>query len=73
MASSNRRGTVGIVRPTTRAGGFEDLIRMLPEGARGGNAVMKAVAAMLAAFKTMGVNDAIRGHGRLLASLASPS
>jgi maleate isomerase len=32
MASNNKLGTVGIVRPTTRAGGFEDLIRMLPEG-----------------------------------------
>ena len=32
MATSNIHGTVGIVRPTTRAGGFEDLIRMLPAG-----------------------------------------
>ena len=32
MASKDIHGTVGIVRPTTRAGGFEDLIRMLPEG-----------------------------------------
>ena len=32
MTSTNRLGTVGIVRPTARAGGFEDLIRMLPEG-----------------------------------------
>jgi hypothetical protein len=32
MAFSSWRGTVGIVRPTRRTGGFEDLIRMLPEG-----------------------------------------
>jgi hypothetical protein len=32
MAFSSWRGTVGIVRPTLRTGGFEDLIRMLPEG-----------------------------------------
>lgn len=32
MASNNKLGTVGIVRPTARSGGFEDLLRMLPEG-----------------------------------------
>lgn len=32
MAFSSWRGTIGIVRPTLRTGGFEDLIRMLPEG-----------------------------------------
>jgi maleate isomerase len=32
MAFGSWRGTVGIVRPTLRTGGFEDLIRMLPEG-----------------------------------------
>jgi maleate isomerase len=32
MAFSSWRGTVGIVRPTLRTGGFEDLIRLLPEG-----------------------------------------
>jgi hypothetical protein len=31
MASKDIHGTVGIVRTTTR-GGFEDLIRILPEG-----------------------------------------
>jgi hypothetical protein len=31
MAFSSWRGTVGIVRPTLRTGGFEDLVRMLPE------------------------------------------
>ena len=30
-------------------------------------------ACFFVAFKTMGVTDAIRGHGRLLASLSSPS
>jgi len=30
-------------------------------------------ACFFVAFRTMGVNDAIRGHGRLLASLANPS
>ena len=30
MTSKRKLGTVGIVRLTTRAGGFEDLIRMLP-------------------------------------------
>jgi maleate isomerase len=32
MAFSSWRGIVGIVRPTLRTGGFEDLIQMLPEG-----------------------------------------
>jgi maleate isomerase len=32
MAFCSWRGTVGIVRPTLRTGGFEDLVRMLPEG-----------------------------------------
>ena len=32
MAFGSWRGTVGIVRPTLRTGGFEDLVRMLPEG-----------------------------------------
>jgi maleate isomerase len=32
MAFSSWRGTVGIIRPTLRTGGFEDLVRMLPEG-----------------------------------------
>jgi hypothetical protein len=32
MASKDMHDTVGIVRPTTRSGGFEDLIRMLPAG-----------------------------------------
>ena len=32
MAFSSWRGTVGIVRPTPRTGGFEALVRMLPEG-----------------------------------------
>jgi len=32
VACSSWRGTVGIIRPTLRPGGFEDLVRMLPEG-----------------------------------------
>ena len=32
MPFSAWRGTVGIIRPTLRTGGFEDLVRMLPEG-----------------------------------------
>src|ERR1700722_19535404 len=32
MGFSSWRGTVGIVRPTLRTGGFEDLVRMLPDG-----------------------------------------
>jgi len=32
MADNNKLGTVGIVRPTTRSGGFEDLLRLLPPG-----------------------------------------
>jgi maleate isomerase len=32
MAFSSWRGTVGIVRPTLRTGGFEDLVRLLPVG-----------------------------------------
>jgi maleate cis-trans isomerase len=31
-SSGSTLGTVGIVRPTTRSGGFEDLLRMLPRG-----------------------------------------
>jgi maleate isomerase len=34
MALDNWRGTVGIVRPTQRMGGFEELLAMLPEGIR---------------------------------------
>lgn len=34
MAVDGSRGTVGIVRPTQRMGGFEDLQRMLPPGIR---------------------------------------
>ncbi len=34
MTDSAWRGTVGIVRPTQRSGGFEELKRMLPEGIR---------------------------------------
>jgi maleate cis-trans isomerase len=30
-------------------------------------------ACFFVAFRTMGVTDTIRGHGRLLASLANPS
>ncbi len=29
---TDRRGTVGIVRPTQRTGGFEELLRILPKG-----------------------------------------
>jgi maleate isomerase len=32
MAFSSWRGTVGIIKPTLRPGGLEELIRMLPEG-----------------------------------------
>ena len=32
MAFSSWCGTVVIMRPTLRTGGFEDLVRMLPEG-----------------------------------------
>ena len=31
---SVERGTVGIVRPTQRTGGFDDLLRILPQGIR---------------------------------------
>jgi len=31
---SGERGTVGIVRPTQRTGGFEELKGMLPDGIR---------------------------------------
>ena len=34
MATEGSRGTVGIVRPTQRTGGFEDLLRILPQGIR---------------------------------------
>jgi maleate isomerase len=34
MASNGSRGTVGIVRPTLRTGGFEELLAMLPAGIR---------------------------------------
>jgi maleate isomerase len=32
MASNNSRGTVGIVRPTQRTNGYEELLQMLPPG-----------------------------------------
>lgn len=32
--AEGERGTVGIVRPTQRAGGFEELLRILPQGIR---------------------------------------
>jgi len=32
MAFSSWRGTVGIIKPTMRPGGLEDMIRLLPEG-----------------------------------------
>ncbi len=32
MASNGSRGTVGIVRPTQRAGGYNELLQMLPQG-----------------------------------------
>jgi maleate isomerase len=32
--SDSPRGTIGIVRPTQRTGGFEDLLRILPQGIR---------------------------------------
>jgi maleate isomerase len=32
MASNNSHGTVGIVRPTQRTNGFEELLQMLPQG-----------------------------------------
>ena len=34
MAAEGSRGTVGIVRPTQRTGGFEELLRILPQGIR---------------------------------------
>ena len=34
MSSDGSRGTVGIVRPTQRTGGFEELLGMLPQGIR---------------------------------------
>jgi maleate isomerase len=34
MPSNGLHGTVGIVRPTQRTGGFEELLQMLPEGIR---------------------------------------
>ena len=34
MDEDNSRGTVGIVRPTQRTGGFEELLSMLPRGVR---------------------------------------
>jgi maleate isomerase len=34
MAGNGLRGTIGIVRPTQRTGGFDDLLRILPQGIR---------------------------------------
>lgn len=34
MASNGSRGTVGIVRPTQRMGGYQELVQMLPDGVR---------------------------------------
>ena len=32
MAFSSWRGIIGIIKPTMRPGGLEDMIRILPEG-----------------------------------------
>jgi maleate isomerase len=34
MTANGSRGTIGIVRPTQRTGGFEELLQMLPDGIR---------------------------------------
>ena len=43
------------------------------ERASGKPVIAYTHACFFVAFRTMGLNDAIRGHGRLLASLAKPS
>src|SRR5688572_31148443 len=76
LAAEGSRGTVGIVRPTQRTGGFEDLLRILPQGIglisealdvqRGAidefQAAIPAYEAKVAALATMGV-DAINPSG----------
>ena len=76
MAAEGLRGTVGIVRPTQRTGGFEDLLRILPQGIRliplaldvqrGAidefQAAIPAYEAKVAALATMGV-DVINPSG----------
>jgi maleate isomerase len=53
MASSNRLGTVGIVRPTARSGGFEDLLRMLPDGIAVTHTCLSVQRGTLAEFQTV--------------------
>jgi maleate isomerase len=76
MASNGSRGTVGIVRPTQRTGGFEELLQILPKGIqliplcldvrRGAldefQSAIPAYEAKVADFARMGV-DAINPSG----------
>ena len=66
MEPKNKLGTVGIVRPTTRAGGFEDLIRMLPEGIGVTHTCLSVRRGTLHEFKTV-----IRDYEERVAELAA--
>ncbi len=65
MASSNNLGTVGIVRPTARSGGFEDLLRILPVGIGVTHTCLTVQRGTLDEFKTV-----IKQYGDKVAELA---
>ena len=66
MASDNWRGTVGIIRPTTRAGGFDDLLAMLPKGIGVTHACLNVQRGTVDEFKV-----AIRQYEEKVAELAA--
>src|SRR5437773_6387277 len=53
MTSNDKLGTVGIVRPTARSGGFEDLLRLLPEGIAVTHTCLSVQRGTLDEFKTV--------------------
>jgi maleate isomerase len=66
MSFSSWRGTVGIVRPTLRTGGFEDLIRMLPQGIGVVPLILNVRRGVVEEFKS-----AIAGYEEKVAELAA--
>jgi len=66
MASDNWRGTVGIVRPTQRMGGFEELLRMLPDGIR----LIPALPRLCAAVRSTNSRGRFAGYEAKVAELA---
>ena len=62
------RGTIGLVKPTYRAGPLEAFIRFMPDGVC--VVVLTNVPAdVWASFKHLRIHEPIEGFGRLLAEL----